>query len=152
MPCSRQEYENAREEGARFVFRAAPVAVLGNEQDSVSGLRLVRTELGLPEAAGPRPFLVQPGSEFELPADLIFLALGFDALPCPRSGDLSELAVNEWGGIVVDSNLMTSIPGVFAGGDIVRGPSVLLHAVRDARQAAAQIHTYLSKQRKPAVT
>jgi glutamate synthase (NADPH/NADH) small chain len=150
MPCSRHEYENAREEGARFVLQAAPVAVLGNERGLVTGLRLVRTELGLMDSPGPRPFLVQAGSEFELPADLVVLALGFDPLPCPHSGDFSDLAVNEWGGIVVDSNQMTSIPGVFAGGDIVRGPSLVLHAVRDARRAAAQIHDYLSARRKPA--
>ena len=93
---------------------------------------------------------MQAGSEFELPADLIVPALGFDPLPCPHSGDFSDLAVNDWGGIVVDSNQMTSMPGVFAGGDIVRGPSLVLHAVRDARRAAAQIHTYLSARQKPA--
>jgi glutamate synthase (NADPH/NADH) small chain len=150
MPCSRHEYENAREEGARFVFQVAPVAVLGNEQRQATGLRLVHTELGLMEAMGPRPFLVRPGTEFELPADLIVLALGFEPLPCPHSGDFGDLAVNDWGGIIVDSNQMTSIPGVFAGGDIVRGPSLVLHAVRDARRAAAQIHSFLSAQRKPA--
>jgi glutamate synthase (NADPH/NADH) small chain len=150
MPCSRHEYENAREEGARFQFQAAPIGVLGNEQRQVTGLRLVETELGLMEAIGPRPFLVRPGTEFELPADLIVLALGFEPLPCPHSGDFSDLTVNDCGGIIVDSNQMTSIPGVFAGGDIVRGPSLVLHAVRDARRAAAQIHTYLSTQRKPA--
>ena len=144
MPCGRHEYENAREEGARFVFQAAPLAVLGNGQRQVTGLQLLRTELGLMESPGPRPFLVRPGTEFELPADLIVLALGFDPLPCPHAGDFSDLAVNDWGGIVVDSSQMTSIPGVFAGGDIVRGPSLVLHAVRDARRAAAQIHTYLS--------
>jgi glutamate synthase (NADPH/NADH) small chain len=144
MPCSRHEYGNTREEGARFVFQVAPVAVLGNEQRQVTGLRLVHTELGLMEAVGPRPFLVRPGSEHEQPADLIVCALGFDPLPCPHSGDLSELAVNDWGGIVVDSNQMTSLPGVFAGGDIVRGPSLVLHAVRDGRRAAAEIHHYLS--------
>jgi glutamate synthase (NADPH) small chain len=147
MPCGLHEYENAREEGARFHFQVAPVAVLGNERRQVTALRLVRTELGLMETIGPRPFLVQAGSEFELPADLVVLALGFDPLPCPQSGDFSELAVNDWGGIVVDGNQMTSIPGVFAGGDIVRGPSLVLHAVRDARRAAAQIHTYLSARR-----
>jgi glutamate synthase (NADPH) small chain len=150
MSCGRHEYENAVEEGARFVFQAAPVAVLGNDQRQVTGLRLVRTELGLMDSTGPRPFLTRPGSEFELPADLIVLALGFDSLPCPHSGDFSDLAVNDWGGIVVDGNQMTSIAGVFAGGDIVRGPSMVLHAVRDARRAAAQIHTYLAARRKPA--
>jgi glutamate synthase (NADPH/NADH) small chain len=150
MPCGRHEYENAVEEGARFVFQAAPLAVLGNGRREVTGLRLIRTELGLADSDGPRPFLIQPGTEFDLQADLIVVALGFDPLPCPHSGDFSDLAVNEWGGIIVDSNQMTSIPGVFAGGDIVRGPSLVLHAVRDARRAAAQIHTYLSARRKPA--
>jgi glutamate synthase (NADPH) small chain len=148
MPCGHHEYENAREEGARFIFQAAPVAVLGNDQGQVTGLRLVRTELGLMESIGPRPFLVRPGSAFELPADLVVPALGFDPLPCPHSGDFSDLEVNDWGGIIVDSNQMTSLPGVFAGGDIVRGPSMVLHAVRDARKAAAQIHNYLSARRK----
>ena len=150
MPCGRREYENAVEEGARFVFQAAPVAVLGDGQRQVTGLRLVRTELGLMDSAGPRPFLIRSGSEFELPADLIVLALGFDPLPCPHTGDFSDLEVNDWGGIVVGSNQMTSIPGVFAGGDIVRGPSLVLDAVRDARRAAAQIHAYLADRRKPA--
>jgi glutamate synthase (NADPH) small chain len=144
MPCGRREYQNAREEGARFRFQVAPVALLGNEAGEVKGLRLIQTELGLPDGRGPRPFLVHKGTEFDLPADLIILALGFDPLPCPRDGDLGDLAVNDRGALAVDANQMTSIPGVFAGGDLVRGPSLVLHAVRDARRAAAQIHTYLS--------
>src|ERR1019366_6941809 len=123
MPCGRHEYENAVEEGARFVFQAAPVAVLGNDLRQVTGLRVIGTELGLMDSTGPRPYLAQAGTEFDLQADLIVLALGFDPLPCPHSGDFSDLEVNDWGGIVVDGNQMTSIPGVFAGGDIVRGPS-----------------------------
>jgi glutamate synthase (NADPH) small chain len=144
MPCSRREYENAREEGARFRLQVAPVAVLGNGSGKVKGLRLIQTELGLPDCNGPRPFLVQKGTEFDLPADLIVLALGFDPVPCPREGDLGELVANDKGAVIVDANQMTSIPGVFAGGDLVRGPSLVLHAVRDARRAAAQIHAYLS--------
>ena len=150
MPCGLREYKNAREEGARFVFQAAPVAVLGNDQRQVTGLRLVRTELGLMESIGPRPFLIRAGSEFDMGADLVVLALGFDPEPCPHSGDFADLAVNDWGGITVDGSQMTSIPGVFAGGDIVRGPSMVLHAVRDARRAATQIHSYLAARGKAA--
>jgi glutamate synthase (NADPH) small chain len=73
------------------------------------------------------------------------LALGFDPVACTQAGDFSELTVNDWGGLVVDANEMTSIPGVFAGGDLVRGPSLVLHAVRDARRAAAGIQKYLSR-------
>jgi glutamate synthase (NADPH) small chain len=150
MPCSRREYDNAREEGARFVFRAAPVAILGNEQRKVTGLRIIETDLGLNDSTGPRPFLVRPGTESDLPADLVVLALGFEPMPCPHTGELSDLVVNDWGGVVVDANQMTSIPGVFAGGDIVRGPSSVLHAVRDARRAAQQIHAFLAARPQPA--
>ena len=144
MPCSRREYKNAVEEGARFVFCAAPVAVLGNSQRQVTGLRLIRTELGLTDAEGPRPFLLQPGTEFELEADWVITALGFDPLPCPDTGEFDGFALNDWGGLMVDAGQMTTLPGVFAGGDLVRSPSSVLNAVRDARRAAAQIHAYLS--------
>ncbi len=120
MPCSRQEFENAVEEGARFVFRAAPVAVLGREPGRATGLRLVRTEPGPPEASGRRQFTAVPGSEFEVETDWVVLALGFDSAPCPRAGGFGDLALNEWGGLIVDANQMTSAPAVFAGGDLVR--------------------------------
>jgi glutamate synthase (NADPH) small chain len=148
MPCGRREFDDAVEEGARFEFCAAPVAVLGNEHGRVESLRLIRTEIGLADNGGPRPFLVRPGTEFSLETDWVITALGFDPFPCPRTGDLAGLAVNDWGGIVVDAHQMTNLPGVFAGGDLVRGPSQVLHAVRDARLAAAQIHKYLSNQTK----
>lgn len=143
MPCSRTQFENAVEEGARFVFRAEPAAVLDRGRGSVVGLRLIRTELGAPDASGRRSLSVVPGSEFDVEADWVVPALGFTPLPCPRTEDFSELAVNEWGGLVVDGGQMTNLPGVFAGGDLVRGPSLVLHAVRDARRAAAQIAAYL---------
>jgi glutamate synthase (NADPH/NADH) small chain len=147
MPCGRQEYKNAVEEGARFVFCATPIEVLGNESGQVSGLRLVRTEVGLPNAQGQRPYLIQRGTEFDIDVDWVIPALGFDPLPCPRTDETETPALNEWGGIVVDDNQMTSIPGVFAGGDLVRGPSLMLHSVRDARKAAEQIETYLAAKR-----
>jgi glutamate synthase (NADPH/NADH) small chain len=144
MPGGRREYENAIEEGGRFVFRAAPVAVLGNNRREVTGVRFVRTVLEPAEPSAPRPFRVLTGSEFDLEADWVVPALGFDPLPCPHAGGFGELAVNEWGGIVVNASQMTSVPGVFAGGDIVLGPSPVLHAVRDARRAAAGIDSYLA--------
>jgi glutamate synthase (NADPH/NADH) small chain len=144
MPCCREEYRNAVEEGAQFLFRATPVALFGNELARLKRVRLVRTELGTGEGTGRRPFQVKPGTEFEIEADWVIPALGFDPSPCPHTNDFSELTVNDWGGIVVDANQMTSISGVFAGGDIVRGPTQVLHAVRDARRVAAQIQTYLA--------
>ena len=132
------------EEGARFVFQAAPVAVLDNGEGAVSGLRLVRTELGKPDELGRRPFRPVPGSEFEIETDSIFLALGFELEPLPKSESFQKLAIGADGGVVVDAHLMTGIPGVFAGGDIVRGPVTALQAVRDGRKAAGEIDRYLA--------
>jgi len=142
--CSRRDFEDAVEEGARFVFQAAPVAVLDNGEGAVSGLRLVRTELGKPDELGRRPFRPVPGSEFEIETDSIFLALGFELEPLPKSESFQKLAIGTDGGVVVDAHLMTGIPGVFAGGDIVRGPVTALQAVRDGRKAAGEIDRYLA--------
>lgn len=144
MPCSKREYENAREEGAQFVFLAAPVAVLSNGHDRVRGLRLIRTELGDAEESGRRRFTVRSGTEFEVAADWVVLALGFDPVPLPSTAPFTTLARNDQGGILVDDKHMTNVPGLFAGGDLVRGPAPVLWAVRDARQAAAGIQSYLS--------
>ena len=151
MPCARQEYENAVEEGVRFVFSAAPVEVLGDARGRVRGLRIIGTEPAATEpATGPRdlplpPPAIRPGTEFEVEADWIVPALGFNPLPCPRTGGFEALALNPDGGIVVDANQMTNLAGVFAGGDLVRGPSLVLHTVRDARRAALAIHARLAK-------
>jgi glutamate synthase (NADPH/NADH) small chain len=150
MPCGEREYANATEEGVRFVFCAAPVAVLGNADGKVTALRLVRTELGVAEPGQAHPFRFQQGTEFECAADLVIPALGFDTGPVPTTDDFKALAFSESGGIIVDQNQMTSLPGVFAGGDLVHGPTPLLLSVRDARQAAAKIHLYLTEHQKVA--
>lgn len=143
LPCVRSEYENAVEEGARFLFRATPVAVLGSDRDDVTGLRLLRTELGAADEAGRRAFTVLPGTEFEIAADRVFLALGFESLPLPAENPFGSLARSEQGGLRVDERQMTSAPGIFAGGDLVRGPSPVLSTVRDARRAVQGIEDYL---------
>lgn len=143
MQCGRQHYESAFEEGARFFFQATPVAVLGDSDGRVRGLRLIRTELGPADPGQQRPFRIVRGSEFEIEADWVIPALGFEPMPCPASDDFAGLTRNKWGGLAVDAHQMTSRPGVFAGGDMVRGPSLILESVRDARRAAAEIHSYL---------
>ncbi|HEY5909822.1 MAG TPA: NAD(P)-dependent oxidoreductase [Verrucomicrobiae bacterium] len=145
MSCGRNEYQAAVQEGARFLFTATPVEILGDDQGSARTLRLARTILGPASPAGaPRPFEAQRGDEFELEADLIVLALGFDPQPLPGAEDFRDLRTNEWGGVIVDEHQMTSLPGVFAGGDLVRGPTTLLYAVRDGRSAAEHIHIYFA--------
>lgn len=143
MPGSRKEYANALEEGARFEFLTNPLELLVNEAGAVSGVRCTRMELGAPDASGRRKPRAVPGSEFEVPADLVLVAYGFDPVPFPHESDFAALETDEWGGLKIDRNQMTSIPGVFSGGDSVRGPSLVVHAVRDARRAARGIDRYL---------
>lgn len=144
MPGSRREYLNATEEGARFMFLTNAVALLGNFTGDVARVVCVRMELGEPDAKGrrtPRPI---PDSEFSLDVDTVLVAYGFDPVPIFSAGNSEKIEVNHWGGVVVDQNQMTSVPGVFAGGDLVRGANLVVRAVRDGRKAAAAIHNYLS--------
>jgi glutamate synthase (NADPH) small chain len=143
LPCASGEYQNACEEGVQFVFLASPTAFLGNDHGRVTGLRLLRTRLGEPEADGRPGFTICPGTGFDLITDWIFLALGFDPEPLPRETLFASLATNPHQGVQVDDNQMTSVRGVFAGGDLVRGPSTVLQVVRDARKAAEGIHRFL---------
>jgi glutamate synthase (NADPH/NADH) small chain len=143
MPGSRKEYKAALEDGAQFNFLVNPVSLISNAAGEVTGVRCIRMELGAPDASGRRKPVPVRGSEFEQPADVLLIAYGFDPVPFPKGSDLAQVKVNNWGGVVVDDNQMTSVPGVFAGGDLVRGPSLVVHAVRDARKAAGAIHGFL---------
>ncbi|MDB6026560.1 MAG: gltD [Verrucomicrobiales bacterium] len=142
MPGSRKEYVNAVEEGAQFRFLTNPVSLEG-ENGQVKRVCCVRMELGEPDASGRRKPRPEPGSEFLFKADVVIVAYGFDPFQIKQWG-FEGVAINEWGGITVDTGQMTSVPGVFAGGDSSRGPSLVVHAVRDARKAAASIHAYLA--------
>lgn len=151
MPGSRKEYANALEEGSQFQFLTNPVSLTGNAAGRVAAVRCVRMELGAPDASGRRSPRPVPGSEFEVPADIVIVAYGFDPVPFPAGSDLAQIATDKWGGFKTDDNQMTSQPGVFAGGDSVRGPSLVVHAVRDARKAAQGIHRYLTVNAAPPV-
>ena len=144
MPGSRKEYYNALEEGADFQFLTTPTEILADETGAVRAVRCVRMELGAPDASGRCKPRAVPDSEFDAPIDLVLVAYGFDPVSFPEDSEFSAIKVTEWGGIIVDRNQMTSLPGVFAGGDSARGPSLVVHAVRDARRAAAGIHRHLS--------
>jgi glutamate synthase (NADPH/NADH) small chain len=143
MPGSRKEYANALEEGARFEFLVNPVEILGDAGGAVAAVRCERMELAAPDASGRRQPRPVPGARFEAPADLVIVAYGFDPVPFPRGSEFAALATHPWGGLVVDREQMTSLAGVFAGGDATLGPSLVVHAVRDARRAARGIHRYL---------
>ena len=143
MPGSRKEYANAIEEGARFEFLVNPVGLTPTAAGGVAEVRCVRMALGEPDASGRRSPRPVPGSEFIEPADVVLVAYGFDPVPFPPGSDLAEIATDKWGALKVDANQMTSMPGVFSGGDASRGASLVVHAVRDARKAAEGIDRYL---------
>ena len=142
MPGSLREVEHAEEEGVEFIWLGAPEALVGER--AVAGVRALRNHLGVPDASGrqiPEPI---PGSNFTLPADLVIEALGFQAEDLPRMFDAPGLEVTRQGTLTIDRDtLMTSMDGVFAAGDIVRGASLVVWAIRDGRDAAAQIHRYV---------
>jgi glutamate synthase (NADPH/NADH) small chain len=144
MPGSRREYLNAVEEGAQFMFLTNPIALSGNSNCEVSEARCARMELGEPDAKGRRKPQPIAGSEFSVPVDVVLIAFGFDPVPIFAAGNSENIDINKWGGVIVDANQMTTVPGIFAGGDLVRGPDLVVRAVADSRKAAAGIHRYLS--------
>ncbi len=144
LPADAEEYADTREEGAQFQFQTQPVAVLGNARGEMTHVRCVRTELGEKGPDG-RPMVTPiPGSEFDVPADIVFVAYGFTAPRLPDAEDFARLKTDERGRVVVDADQMTNLPGVFAGGSIVHGPVPLVEVVRDAQTAAAAMDRYLA--------
>ncbi len=142
MPGSMREVNNAEEEGVEYAWLAAPEAFVGDGH--VTGVRAVRMHLGLPDASGRQSVEPLEGSHFTARADLVIKALGFDAEDLPAMFNEPELAVTRWGTLKVNhSTFVTSLPGVFAAGDIVRGASLVVWAIRDGRDAAAQMHQYI---------
>lgn len=144
MPGSRKEYANALEEGARFEFLTNPVAIRAGANREVAAVRCVRMKLGEPDKSGRRSPQPIAGSEFEVPAEVLLVAYGFDPAPFSSGDDNVPFKTDRWGSLQVDENQMTSVPGVFSGGDSVRGPSLVVHAVRDGRKAADGIERYLA--------
>ncbi|KRB51082.1 MAG: NAD(P)-dependent oxidoreductase [Pseudomonadota bacterium] len=145
MPGSVREVGHAEEEGVVFEWLAAPRAVLG-EADRAAGVRAARMRLGPPDATGRSAPEEIEGGDFELPAGLVIKALGFDPENLPQQFDAPDLAVSRWGTLKADFKTMqTSLPGVFAAGDIVRGASLVVWAIRDGRDAADAIHEHLSQ-------
>jgi len=142
MPARAEEIKHAEEEGIEFMFLLAPLEILGNDDGWVRAVRLQRMELGAPDASGRRRPVPIPGSEFELAADIIVVAVGTRANPL-LTATCPDLKLNKWGNIEIDANGMTSIPGVFAGGDIVRGGATVILAMGDGKTAAASIDRYL---------
>ena len=145
MPGSQREVANAEEEGVVFKWLSAPQAFLGDDQ--VRAVQAQKIHLGQPDATGRQVPQIIDGSSHEIAADLVIKALGFDPEELPVMFDAPELEVSRWGTIGIDwQTMMTSLPGVFAAGDIVRGASLVVWGVRDGRDAADAIHSYITAQ------
>ena len=145
MPARREEVHHAKEEGVEFLMLQNAKRVLGDDQGRVAGLECLKYELGEPDASGRRSPVAIAGSEFTLDVDTVVVAVGNASNPLiPATTD--GLEVNRRGNIVVDPETnMTSIPGVFAGGDIVLGAATVILAMGEGRRAAAGINEYLAK-------
>ncbi len=142
MPARAEEVKHAEEEGVVFQMLTNPVEILGDESGWVRAVRCIRMELGEPDASGRRRPVPIEGSEFEIPCRVFIEAIGTRANPL-LTQTTPGLEVNKWGNIVIDENNATSIAGVFAGGDIVRGGATVILAMGDGKNTAHSIHDHL---------
>jgi glutamate synthase (NADPH) small chain len=142
MPGSAREVANAEEEGVEFVWLSSPKEFKG--KNKVKNLIVDQIKLGEPDDSGRRKPEIKEGSEFNIKADMVIKALGFDPENLPVLFDAKELKVTKWGTIKADfDTLETNLRGVFAAGDIVRGASLVVWAIKDGRDAAFSIKKYL---------
>jgi len=144
MPARGEEVENAMEEGIKFEFLTAPVELEGDEKGRLRRVKCIRMVLGEPDASGRRKPVPQKGSEFYLEADSLVVAIGQSPNPVIQQ-TTPGLSVNKWGGIIADeTTAKTSLDGIYAGGDVVRGGATVLLAMKDGKAAARAIHQKLS--------
>jgi glutamate synthase (NADPH/NADH) small chain len=142
LPARVEEVHHAEAEGVEFDFLVAPLEVLGDDERWVTGLRCIRMELGEPDDSGRRRPVPIEGSEFVIDCDMVVVAIGTRSNPI-LTASAPELDVNKWGYITADDFGMTNLPGVFAGGDIVRGAATVILAMGDGKRAAASIDSWL---------
>tara|TARA_B100000686_G_scaffold76573_1_gene82476 strand:- start:391 stop:1830 length:1440 start_codon:yes stop_codon:yes gene_type:complete len=142
MPGSAREVLNAEEEGVEFIWLSSPKEFLGTKK--VQTVKASKMKLAEPDESGRRKPIEEKNSDFEIRADLVIKALGFDPEDLPGLFNESDLNVSKWGTIKADFDTMeTTIPGVFAAGDIIRGASLVVWAIKDGRDAAENIDKYL---------
>jgi glutamate synthase (NADPH/NADH) small chain len=142
MPGSQREVANAEEEGVEFIWLTAPKGFAG---ETVEGVMVQRMRLGAPDASGRQSPEVIEGADYVEDADLVIMALGFEPEDLPKLWNAEGLEVTRWGTVLTDFRThATSLDGVYAAGDIVRGASLVVWAIRDGREAADSILDYLA--------
>ena len=147
MPGSAREVGNAEEEGVEFIWLTSPKEFKGTNK--IESVVVNKMKLGEPDDSGRRKPVVEENSDFEIKADLVIKALGFDPEDLPKLFNEEKLQVSRWGTIKADFDTMeTSIEGVFAAGDIVRGASLVVWGIKDGRDAATSIDNYLVSKQK----
>ena len=147
MPGSAREVANAIEEGVDFVWLTSPKSFIGDSK--VEAIEVNKMKLGEPDTSGRRKPEVEKGSQYKIKANFVIKSLGFDPENLPKLFNAKELAVSQWGTIKIDLKTMqTNMSGVFAAGDIVRGASLVVWAIRDGRDAAVQIEKFLKSKLK----
>jgi glutamate synthase (NADPH/NADH) small chain len=148
MPARVEEVHHGEEEGIEFHFLTTPIRYIGDEKGRVKAMECLRMELGEPDSSGRRRPVPIEGSEFIMKVDMAVVAIGQSPNPLiPQT--TPQLNVGKWGNVEVDWDTMaTSIEGVYAGGDIIRGGATVILAMGDARIAAAEMHKYLSSRKK----
>ncbi len=150
MPGSAREVFNAEEEGVEFIWLSNPKEFKGNNK--VESITVNKMKLGEPDESGRRKPVVEDNSEFQIKADMVIKALGFDPEELPKLFDEEKLQVTNWGTVKTNFDTMeTNIPGVFAAGDIIRGASLVVWAIKDGRDAAKNIESYLELKQKKKV-
>ena len=145
-----EEIEHAEEEGVHFEFLAAPVRLFGDEKGTLSEMECIRMKLGEPDESGRPSPVPMEGSEYRIPVDTVVMAIGQS--PNPTVQRSTPQLVTNRGKITVDTQGQTSMARVFAGGDVVRGGSTVILAMRDGRAAAAAIHEALKDQQSGTAT
>ena len=147
MPGSAREVGNAEEEGVEFIWLTSPKEFKGTNK--IESVVVNKMKLGEPDDSGRRKPVIEENSDFEIKADLVIKALGFDPEDLPKLFNEEKLQVSRWGTIKADFDTMeTSIEGVFAAGDIVRGASLVVWGIKDGRDAATSIDNYLQSKQK----
>jgi len=143
MPGSAREVSNAIEEGIEFLWLSNPNKFIGKQK--VESVEVIKMKLGEPDSSGRKKPVIIQNSNYQIEADMVIKALGFDPEDIPNLFNSENLEISRWGTIKIDLKTMqTNLPGVFAAGDIVRGASLVVWAVRDGRDAAVQIEKYLN--------
>ncbi len=138
MPGSKKEYINAKEEGVEFEFFSSPKSLVLNKKGEIKSINMIKTKLTNPDSSGRRKVEEIKGSEYNIKADIVIFALGFDSIEYPFFNE-NGIEVDKWGGIKVDKNYQTTKTGVYAGGDCHRGADLVVTAVYDGREAAKAI-------------